>query len=155
MQITKILLVTLRPMPSCFKRKSAAGGLIQLLFPVTACVCCYGRVWPPRFLLPRRSSLASDQIELSRAERAKGQNDLWSQVEEVRHGSGCQLLKPSAWWTINFLLVARGNWRGSPNFVILTLAECRSLTLLKLPSNRSPNSTNTRPPAHPHPPNFN
>lgn len=120
MQITKILLVTLRPMPSCFKRKSAPGGLIQLFFPVTACVCCRGRVWPPRFLLPRRSSLASDQIELSRAERAKGQNDLWSQVEEVRHGSGCQPLKPSAWWTINFLLVARGNWRGSPNFVILT-----------------------------------
>lgn len=82
----EILLVTLRPKLPCFK--PAARGLIQLFFPVTACVCRYRRICPSRFLLPRCSSLVSDLIELFRSQRAKGQENFWSQVEEAWHSYG-------------------------------------------------------------------
>lgn len=88
----KILLATLRPLLSCFRTKLAAFGFIQFFPSVTALVGCQRRIWPFRFLLPRCSSLASDQVKLLRSKRAKGQKDLWSQVEKVRHGYGLPAL---------------------------------------------------------------
>lgn len=84
----EILLATLRPLLSCFQTKLAGCGFIQFFPPVTALVGCQRRIWPPPFILPRCSSLASDQIKLLRSKRAKGQENLWSQVEKVRHGYG-------------------------------------------------------------------